>query len=110
MREAALARLRVWFFRGLARSGLGGLGMLRSGDALARLVDDIQRLDGLYIRIAIPALAVVVLLPLLLWASWPAGPGIELGLAFLLLLAALGLPVIAARSAAENATAAEESA
>ncbi len=99
----ALARLRVWFFRGLARSGLGGLGMLRSGDALARLVDDIQRLDGLYIRIAIPALAVVVLLPLLLWASWPAGPGIELGLAFLLLLAALGLPVIAARGASEAA-------
>lgn len=95
----ALARLRVWFFRGLARGALGGLGMLRSGDALARLVDDVQALDGLYIRVAIPGLAVVVLLPLLLWAMWPAGPGPALGAGGLLLLASAGLPAIAARGA-----------
>ena len=97
----ALAQLRVWFFRGLARSGLGGLGALRSGDALARLVDDIQALDGLYIRIAVPGLAVVVLLPLLLWAMWPAGPVPALAEATLLLLAAVWLPLLAAGSALE---------
>jgi ATP-binding cassette subfamily C protein CydC len=95
----ALARLRVWFFRGLARSRLGGLGALRSGDALARLVDDVQALDGLYIRIAVPGLAVLILLPLLLWAMWPAGPGPALGAGGLLLLASAGLPAMAARGA-----------
>ncbi len=95
----ALAGLRVWFFRGLARSGLAGLGALRSGDALARLVDDVQALDGLYIRIAIPALSVVVLLPLLVWAMWPAGPAAAIGEGLLLLFAAIGLPLIAARLA-----------
>ena len=97
----ALAGLRVWFFRGLARSARGGLGMLRSGDALARLVDDVQALDGVYIRIAIPALATVVLLPLLLWALWPAGPALALASGALLLLAAAALPWMAARGAME---------
>ncbi len=97
----ALSGLRVWLFRGLARSGLGGLGALRSGDALARLVDDVQALDGLYIRIAIPALSLVVLLPLLLWAMWPAGPAPAMGEALLLLLAAVVLPLIAARRASD---------
>jgi len=94
----ALARLRVWFFRGLARSALGGLGALRSGDVLARLVDDIQALDGLYIRIAVPAVAIVVLLPALLWVMWPARPA-AVGAGLLLLLAACVLPALAARGA-----------
>ncbi|MBV8911862.1 MAG: thiol reductant ABC exporter subunit CydC [Acetobacteraceae bacterium] len=97
----ALAGLRVWFFRGLARNGLGGLGMLRSGDALARLVDDIQALDGLYIRIAIPALATVVLLPLLLWTVWPAGPLVAVLAGSALLLAAAILPAVAAHGATQ---------
>lgn len=97
----ALAGLRVWFFRGLARSGLGGLGTLRSGDALARLVDDVQALDGLFIRIAIPALSVVVLLPAMLWAMWPAGPLAAVAEAALLLIAAIGLPLLSARGALE---------
>ncbi len=95
----ALTQLRVWFFRGLVRNGLGGLGLLRSGDALARLVDDVQALDGLYIRIALPALSVVVLLPLLLWALWPAGVLAALMAGALLVLAAIGLPLLAARGA-----------
>ena len=95
----ALSRLRVWFFRQVARSSLGGLGSLRSGDALARLVDDVQALDGLYIRIVIPALAVIVLLPMLMWAMLPAGPFPMLLLATLLLTVSVVLPVLAARSA-----------
>ena len=95
----SLSRLRVWFFRQVARSSLGGLGSLRSGDALARLVDDVQALDGLYIRIVIPALAVIVLLPMLMWAMLPAGPFPMLLLATLLLTVSLVLPVLAARSA-----------
>lgn len=95
----SLSRLRVWFFRQVAKSSLGGLGSLRSGDALARLVDDVQALDGLYIRIAIPAVAVLVLLPMLMWATSPAGRLPMLGLAALLLIVSIGLPLAAARGA-----------
>ena len=95
----SLSRLRVWFFRSVARSSFGGLGVLRSGDALARLVDDVQALDGLYIRIAIPALAVVVLLPMLMWAMAPAGPFPMLLLATLLLTVSVALPLLASQSA-----------
>ncbi len=95
----SLSRLRVWFFRQVARSSLGGLGALRSGDALARLVDDVQALDGLYIRIVIPAIAVVALLPMLMWAMLPAGPFPMLLLATLLLTVSIVLPVLAARAA-----------
>ncbi len=59
----ALADLRVWFFRGLARSGAGGLGFRQAGDVLARLVADVEALDGLYLRILVPLAAGVMLLP-----------------------------------------------
>ncbi len=95
----ALARLRTWMFRGLAGRSLGGLGMLRSGDALARLVDDVQALDGLYIRIAIPALSVLVLWPALVLVLWPGGAGLAFGAGGLLLASALVLPTLAARGA-----------
>jgi len=39
----------------LARSAAGGLGFRRAGDALARLVNDVDALDNLYLRISIPA-------------------------------------------------------
>ena len=45
----ALADLRVWFFRNLARGTAGGLGFRQAGDVLARLVGDIEALDGLYL-------------------------------------------------------------
>jgi ATP-binding cassette subfamily C protein CydC len=50
----ALADLRVWFFGRLARTSAGGLGFRQAGDVLARLVGDIEALDGLYLRILLP--------------------------------------------------------
>ena len=96
----ALADLRVWFFRGLAGSAAGGLGFRRAGDALARLVNDVEALDGLYIRILLPlagALLLVVALPLLLLRLHP---GLAAGVALLLAVAAFVLPARAARAAA----------
>ena len=61
----ALADLRVWFFRNLARSTAGGLGFRQAGDVLARLVGDIEALDGLYLRILVPLAGAVLLLPAL---------------------------------------------
>ncbi len=61
----ALADLRVWFFRNLARGTAGGLGFRQAGDVLARLVGDIEALDGLYLRILVPLAGAVLLLPVL---------------------------------------------
>ncbi|CAG4909776.1 unnamed protein product, partial [Acidocella sp. C78] len=62
----ALAALRLWFYRGFARSAAGGLGFRRSGDVLARLVNDIEALDGVLLRLLIPLLGAVMLVPALL--------------------------------------------
>lgn len=94
----ALADLRVWFFRGLARSAAGGLGFRRAGDVLARLVGDVDALDGVYLRILLPLAGAVLLAPLLAAMLWPFGPWVALAVLGLFLLAALGLPVAAARA------------
>jgi ATP-binding cassette subfamily C protein CydC len=96
----ALADLRIWFFRGLARSAAGGLGFRRSGDVLARLVNDTEALDGLYLRILLPlagAAALVVALPLCLL---PLGGWAAMGVGTLFAVAAFVLPAQAARTTA----------
>jgi ATP-binding cassette subfamily C protein CydC len=53
--------LRVWFFRrALPRAPLG-LGRLRVGDLMARLVADIEAVDGLLVRAIGPLLALLML-------------------------------------------------
>ena len=59
----ALADMRVWFFRRLARTAAGGLGFRQAGDMLARLVGDVEALDGLYLRILLPLAGGALLLP-----------------------------------------------
>ncbi len=96
----ALADLRVWFFRGLAGSAAGGLGFRRAGDVLARLVNDVEALDGIYIRILLPlscAVLLVLALPFLLARLHPV---VAAGVAVLFAVAAFVLPVLAARAAA----------
>ena len=93
----ALADLRVWLFRGLAGRAAGGLGFRRSGDMLARLVDDVAALDGLYLRILLPVAGAVLLLPLLVWRIGRLSPLLAAAVALLFGLAAFVLPWIAAR-------------
>jgi ATP-binding cassette, subfamily C, bacterial CydC len=97
----ALARLRVWLFSGLASSAAGGLGFRRAGDALARLVNDVDALDGLYLRIFVPLLGAILLLPVLAVVL-----GRELPWAWAVLLPFAGVaffvPALAARAAAQN--------
>ncbi|MHB1304976.1 MAG: thiol reductant ABC exporter subunit CydC [Acidiphilium sp.] len=62
----ALAALRLWFYRGLARGAAGGLGYRRAGDVLARLVNDVEALNGIVLRIVIPLLGALMLAPILL--------------------------------------------
>ncbi len=98
----ALAALRVWLFRGLAVRSAGGLGLLRSGDALARLVGDVESLDGLYLRILVPGAAAVLILPVLGVVLGEGSPSVALAVCGLFVLAAFLLPW-AAGAASVNA-------
>ncbi len=101
----ALADLRVWFFRRLARGGAGGLGFRQAGDLLSRLVGDIEALDGLFLRILLPLAGAVFLLPVLgVVVGWRSVP-LAAALVLLFALSAFVLPWFAARSAADAGTA-----
>jgi len=93
-----LTALRVWLFLGLAMRSAGGLGFMRSGDALGRLVGDVEALDGLYLRIVVPGIAAILLLPVLIGVLALANAGTALLVGGLFLLSAIVLPWLAARS------------
>jgi ATP-binding cassette subfamily C protein CydC len=95
----ALADLRVWFFRGLAGRAAGGLGFRHAGDVLSRIVGDVEALDGLYLRILIPLIGAVFLVPVaaLFAGRIHAGVGLFVGACFA--TAAFALPVFAYRAA-----------
>jgi ATP-binding cassette subfamily C protein CydC len=93
----ALADLRVWFFRRLARTSAGGLGFRQAGDVLARLVGDVEALDGLYLRILLPLASAVLLLPVLVLLIGHRAPGLAAEVGVLFAAAAFVLPWLAAR-------------
>jgi ATP-binding cassette subfamily C protein CydC len=95
----ALADLRVWFFRGVAGGAAGGLGFSRAGDVLARLVGDVETLDGLYLRILVPLAGCVLLLVALVLLAAPLGLVLALVLAALFALCAFVLPAFGMRAA-----------
>jgi ATP-binding cassette subfamily C protein CydC len=98
----ALADLRVWFFRCLARTGAGGLGFRQAGDALARLVGDVEALDGLYLRILLPLAGAVVLLPVLVLLIGHRAPGLATEVGVLFAAAAFVLPWLAAQASSRT--------
>ncbi len=93
----ALADLRVWLFRRLARSSAGGLGFRHSGDMLARLVGDVEALDGLYLRILLPLAGAVLLLPVLVLLIGHRSPVLATEVGILFAAAAFVLPWMAAK-------------
>jgi ATP-binding cassette subfamily C protein CydC len=98
----ALSRVRLWFFNGLAQSAAGGLGFRRAGDLLARLVNDVEALDGLYLRILVPGLSFLVVMPIVMF--FLARENVWALLALLpFVLVGLVLPWRAARVAQANA-------
>jgi ATP-binding cassette, subfamily C, bacterial CydC len=94
----ALADTRVWFFRRLARTSAGGLGFRQAGDVLARLVGDVEALDGLYLRILLPLAGAVLLLPVLVLLIGHRAPGLGTEVGVLFVAAAFVLPWVAARA------------
>jgi ATP-binding cassette subfamily C protein CydC len=97
----ALARLRIWLFDGLAASAAGGLGLRRAGDSLARLVNDVDALDGLYLRISVPLLGALLLLPIVAVLLFHENPWALMAL-IPFGFVAFYLPLRAARAARAN--------
>ena len=101
----ALADLRVWLFRRLAANSAGGLGFRQAGDVLSRLVNDVEALDGVYLRVLVPLTGAVFLLPVTVWViarggrGWVA-PVLAAVIGVLLVLAGFVLPWRAARATA----------
>lgn len=97
----ALADTRVWFFRRLAERLPGGLGLARAGDLLGRIVADVEALDGLYLRALVPAVVAVIVVGL---AAAVLGmvPALAIIVAVPLLVALL-LPLVLAPGAARAA-------
>lgn len=95
----ALADMRVWFFTRLAARLPAGIGLRQAGDLLARLVADVESLDGLYLRVLVPAASALAVVVAIAEAVGAADPGLAAVLA-LPLAAALLLPVALAPVAA----------
>ncbi len=55
-----IADLRVWFYRRIEPLAPAGLAAWRSGELLNRLQRDIDRLDAVYLRIALPLLVAAI--------------------------------------------------
>jgi ATP-binding cassette subfamily C protein CydC len=100
----ALADTRVWFFRRLALTSAGGLGFRQAGDVLARLVGDVEALDGLYLRILLPLASAVLLLPVLVLLIGHRAPGLATEVGVLFAAAAFVLPWLAARASGRAGT------
>lgn len=89
----ALARdLRVWFFRRVLPLAPLGLGRYRVGDLLARLVADIEAVDGWLVRAIGPLLALALLwligMTVMLMTSTPAGVLLAIGGAVIVAISA----------------------
>jgi ATP-binding cassette subfamily C protein CydC len=93
-----LARLRLWVFDAAAPLAPGRLSDMRSGDLLARVTQDVDALDNLYLRVLTPIVAAAagaLLAAGILAVFTPAAlPGV-LGVFF---LASVVLPLLAARA------------
>lgn len=96
----ALTDLRVWFFQGIARGSASGLGFRRTGDVLARLVGDVEALDGLYLRILVPLAGALLLMPAIVVLLGRRDPPLAAIVGVLFVLVAFVLPTIAARMTA----------
>lgn len=98
-----LSRLRVWFFERAIPLAPARLGGYRSGDLLNRVTADIDALDNLYIRVLAPTVVALILGVLLLAAASLVAPVIAFAVLILLVLAGVGVPMLAGVSARHSA-------
>ncbi|MFL6099418.1 MAG: thiol reductant ABC exporter subunit CydC [Actinomycetales bacterium] len=96
----ALSRTRVLLYSALEGLTPVGIGAYRSGDLLARLVDDVDAIQDLYLRVAVPVAAgTAVGLGAVVGLGW-AAPAPAAALAVGLVVVGVVLPAWATRAAA----------
>ena len=88
-----LARLRLDAYARLERLAPAGLMEFRSGDLLARMVDDVDGLADLWLRLLLPYLVASIAAILTVATVWLLVPAAALILALSLLFAAAGVPI-----------------
>lgn len=98
-----LASLRERLFRGWAGPGAAHLLLRRPARLLFRLTADIDALDSLYLRVLVPMAAALITALAVALALAPLHPALGLGGGIWLLLAGLGLPILAASRALKPA-------
>jgi len=94
-----LAGLREQLFRGWAGPGAARLLLLRPARLLFRLTADIDALDSVYLRVLVPAGAALCTGVVVAVALMPLHWALGLAAGLWLLLAGLGIPILAAKLA-----------
>lgn len=89
-----LARIRVWFFSRLIPLAPAQVDNVRGGEILSRMTADIDALDALYLRFALPILMAVVGIPVITTFIYIYAPSISLALLVMLLLAGVLVPTL----------------
>jgi thiol reductant ABC exporter CydC subunit len=89
-----LAKLRVRVFCALAPLAPAGLRSRNSGDLVARLVDDVETLNGLFIRILGPSISAALVALLLMWILGERGVAMAGAGALGLIVAGLVAPAV----------------
>jgi ABC-type transport system involved in cytochrome bd biosynthesis fused ATPase/permease subunit len=92
-----LTGLRVWCYRAVEPLAPARLQPDRGGDLLARLVGDIETLEGFYLRVVVPPLAAVLVAALACFILGQLDARLGVALAVLLALAGVGLPLASRR-------------
>ncbi|GHD62598.1 thiol reductant ABC exporter subunit CydC [Thalassobaculum fulvum] len=93
-----LADLRLWFFERAIPLAPARLGGWRGGDLMARLVSDIDALDGLYLRLVTPTAVALLTVVGLAAVLGSLSPAIAVPVVALLALAGLGVPALTERA------------
>lgn len=97
-----LESLRVWLYRHIEPLAPAGLSRYRSGDVLNRLVEDIDTLDNLFVRVLSPSAAALAVSGLLFVFLWLFDPGVAVSALVFLAVAGCLVPFAAVSIAAQT--------
>ena len=97
-----LESLRVWLYSHIEPLAPACLSRYRSGDVLNRLVEDIDTLDNLFVRVLSPSAAALAVSGLLFVFLWLFDPGIAVAALLFLAVAGFLVPFAAASFGAQT--------
>jgi ATP-binding cassette subfamily C protein CydC len=90
-----LASLRVWFYQKIEPQAPANLYRYRSGDLLSRIVNDIDILDSLFVRVLSPTITALVVATVVGGILWWLSPVLAFVFFLFFLLAGVITPILA---------------